>query len=137
VSQSTINEKNARRRDLRFQRISERYESLKSALIHLWTRAAKEHWTHDRILEYRREWIPRINGTTDKFPDWVEMRLQGVSDTLFDLHFRQLTFCYAHPQTGVVTPADQLCHDGLASQLDTATGAHYYKNDDGTFSDRF
>lgn len=90
--------------------------------------------THDAILKYRNELIlPYQNA----LPGHWRAELSGVWDAMFTVHWSHLWFCYAHPITGIVTPSTELCNAGLASHIVTDTGHHYYRNDDGTFSDAF
>lgn len=131
----TVEEKRKRRSDLQWQKHSAAYESRKSAMVSLFKRAAAEHMTHDDMLNYRRDWIYYNNYS--QLPRWLHERLTGVWDALQAVHWGILTFCYDHPLTGVPTPANILCNEGLASKLDSSTGHHYYKNADGTYSNPF
>ena len=56
---------------------------------------------------------------------------------MFDAHWSHLTFCYPHPDTGVITDSHILCNDGFACRINTETGGYYYKNSDGSFTDKF
>ena len=53
--------------------------------------------------------------------------LREYGDACMDLLYRELVFCYPHPELGTLTPAKELsCDAGFASCLDTKSGHHCY-----------
>lgn len=136
----TKDERNKRTADLRFQKLSARYQSLKSSILELWLRAKREQLSFNAILQYRNGWI--FGTGYDSLPDWVKHKLEGAWDICNDLAYRQdFAFCYPHPRTGTITPADVICNEGLASELADKgldkQGGHYWKNADGTIGKPF
>lgn len=128
----TREDRNKRRRECRIEKSLKRMKSHKSALIEMYRRAAKEHWSQQRMLAYRKEWIDGGSSLVGRKLQgaYESAYVQGVADTLFDLHWRVLTFCYAHPDKPWMNrPARELCDEGLASRIDLTTGAHFYRNE--------
>lgn len=97
----TKEERNKQRREDRFARQHNSYQNTRWQIIHAFDKAQKEFWTHEKLLDYRNEWI--LNDSYKLLPDWVVERLVGVWDTCHDLLWRQLHVCYIHPDTGVLT----------------------------------
>lgn len=131
----TIEQRRARQSDLRFQKHSQQYQSRLASIQDIWARAKHDKLSHDAILKLRKE---RILDYQDGLPLWIVYQLTGAWDVCQSLAYRlDLVFCYAHPDTGTITDASELCHDGFASRIDMKTGHHYWKNDDGTFTHAF
>jgi len=130
----TKEERNKKRAQTRFEKGYMMEQSRNGMVVNMFRRAIKEHWSHRKMLDYRTEWIYR-----GKLPAWIHQRLMGAWDAVQSNMRRDgvLTFCYKHPITGVITPSTILCNQGLASQIETGTGEHYYRNDDGTYTDAF
>ncbi len=129
----TRDERNERRRKSRFSETHARYQSLLHTLLYNFERMRREHWSNERYIAWRNEWFK-----LDRVPQHVRERLQGATDTLFaQLYRHDLTFCYPHPDTRVLTPASVLCDAGLASRLANEEGDHCYRNEDGTYTDKF
>lgn len=136
----TREQRNERRSDLRAQTLNARYRDRLSQIMELWIRAKAEKWTHDAVLKYRSEWI--YNDAYKLLPSWIHERMTGADDMCYHRTFREdLVFCYPHPLTGVITPANIICNEGLAQKLSEMgldkQGHHYWKNDDGTFTHPF
>jgi hypothetical protein len=129
-------ERNNRRQDLRFQRISSTYESRKQQIVSLFRRAQVAHLSHRELLT-RREAM----GLNKGLPLWAVHKLEGAWEACVAMLYLDFVFCYPHPETGVITPATELCDAGLASALTDKgldkQGNHYYKNANGTFTDAF
>lgn len=128
----TREEKNKAASQSRFRKHQQRYESLMHGTISLFDRAAKDHLSHDAMLAHKAEWLK-----TDGCVGWVCERVYAVWDTLMHLHYRKLTFCYPHPDTGEMRPSNELIEAGLVHRMDTQAGAHCYRNEDGSFTDKF
>ena len=130
-------EKNKRTVQSRFTRQYAKYQHWRSMIMEMWIKAKSEKWSHEKLLDYRSQWI-YDQESFQSLPQWIKYQLTGVYDVLYNMTYRlDLTFCYAHPETGVITDSHTLCKDGFAAKLDTVTGEHYWKNDDGTFSHPF
>lgn len=126
------------RTTLRHARLQHLYEAIKAAIIYAWQRAAEDHLTHQQVLDYIRFTLPVVSGDRSKLDKANRLRLEGVEDTMFLLHRRDhLTFCYPHPDTGVPTPAVVLGEAGILGRVDSRDAEDYYKNADGTFTDKF
>ncbi len=110
----TRQEANARRARNAFASHSNRYESLRYTMYAIYDEALLERRNHAWILQQRDA---RIFPYRSGLPQWRIMQLEGAWDALADLHWRQLELCYAHPDTGVLTPVGVLLYAGFGSRL--------------------
>lgn len=136
----TREEKNKRNRDSIASAIHSRYARFKTQIIELWIRAKRDKMTFRQILDYRNQWI--FGEQYNKLPQWAKYRLEGCFEFGVDLAYRQdLVFCYPHPQDNKITSARMICDMGFAQALadcgNDKLGAHYWKNEDGTYTHAF
>lgn len=117
----TEDERKKRRADLRFQKHSARYQSLSYTIVHAFAKLHTERWTLEKLLQHRADHVLPYQNV---LPTAWRCSLEGVWDACWIQMFQRLVFCYRHPDTGVMTPACELCDGGLASRLVSATGAH-------------
>lgn len=126
----TREERNKKRSSDRYAEYFQKKQSAIESLVSIFTWAPLQGWSHDKLCSEKRRIMPQ------GVPLWVTYAVDGAFDALMANAYRhQLVFCYAHPETGVITDSNSLCDDGLASKLDSSTGAHYWRTEkDGVVS---
>lgn len=131
-------QRNERQSQNRFTRKLRSFESARNRVIDYWRESAEKHPTHAEMLAYRETWIFPRNGIVETMGVNYFSQVCAVWDAMQIIAYRDhLAFCYAHPDTGVITPTKELSMAGLASRIDTSTGKHYWKNSDGTYTHPF
>ncbi len=129
----TREERNKAASNRRFANHHRSFMSFKRQMLDLFDRARKEKLRQADLLEYRSRIL--TDSSYKLTPGWVQDRLTGVWEVLIDLLQRELTFCYPHPDTGVMTDKRVICDNSeLLHRVNTDLGGYYWKNEDGTFT---
>lgn len=110
------------------KRCSKLRDQREATIRSLFLSAVKEK---KHLDEVRKEWQERVLSAPPlRISDHEYLRgvYSGLKDFVMQVHTR---FSYLHPITGVRTDSSELCNLGLASQIDTNTGAFAWLDQNG------
>lgn len=90
--------------------------------------AVKEKQHLDEVRKRYQERVLSAPPLRDLDHEYLRGVYSGLHNFVMQVHTR---FSYLHPETGVRTDSSELCDLGLASQLDTTTGAFAWLDQNG------
>ena len=102
-------------------------ESIRHEIVRTFDNAAKFHWSHEKLLDERGEYVlARPDYTT--LPRWAKHELDGVWWALDHLNWRKLVFTYLHNgvRYALGTPEYRAIP---VMEINTDTGAYAWRDD--------
>lgn len=122
----TVEQRKARRSELRFDKQDKLYRSAKAAMIRIWTEGADNLETHEMILENRSKLVE--SETWKRMAAYDRARVWGISDAMYDLMWKRLVWTHVLDGKRVLStdvPSERI-HD-----IDTDDSAHCYVTPEG------